>query len=268
MFSRFLKHPTLLLLAGVASCWASTAGRTFRVCADPNNLPFSNQAEEGFENRLARMIAADLNAHLEFVWWQERASFLRNSLSQGKCDAVMGVPSMMEEAATTAPYYRSTYVIVSRRDHGPSVESLLDPRLDSARIGVHVTGNDYAPPAQVLARRGLSANIVGFSLFGPAGEANPPSKVVDAVASGTVDFAIVWGPFGGYFAPREKAALDIRPVRPDSFFGVPFSYDIAIGVRKTDTALRDEINPVIQKRRDAIQSLLHEYGVPIVEGVR
>lgn len=168
------KCAALGAIAAVACCADSTNARTLRVCADPNNLPFSNEAQQGFENRLAEIIAAGLGATLKYTWWAERASFLRNSLNSNRCDAVMGVPATMDTLNVTAPYYRSTYVVVTRHDRRLHIQTLLDPALDDCRIGVHVTGNDYAPPAAVLARRGLSANIVGFSLFGSDGEQNPP----------------------------------------------------------------------------------------------
>ncbi len=266
MFLHFLK--CVAAATSAAICLAATDGRILRVCADPNNLPFSNQAEEGFENRLAHIVADGLGARLEYTWWPERRSFLKNSLNQGRCDAVMGVPSSIDQATTTAPYYRSTYVTVVRRDRALKIASLLDPALDNCRIGIHITGNDYAPPAQVLARRGLSAHIVGFSLSGVDGEKNSPLRLVDAVRSGAVDVAIVWGPFAGYFASRGQQPLDIQPVLPSSFQGVPFSYDISIGVRKGDTPLRDEINKVLERQRAAIRSLLQEYGIPLVDGER
>jgi quinoprotein dehydrogenase-associated probable ABC transporter substrate-binding protein len=262
------KCAALGAIAAVACCADSINARTLRVCADPNNLPFSNEAQQGFENRLAEIIAAGLGATLKYTWWAERASFLRNSLDSNRCDAVMGIPATMETLNVTAPYYRSTYVIVTRHDRRLHIESLLDPALDDCRIGVHVTGNDYAPPAAILARRGLSANIVAFSLFGSDGEQNPPSKLIDAVRSGDVDVAIVWGPFAGYFARRGDPALDIYPVSPTSYLGTPFTYEISIAVRKGDSGLRDEINQVLQRHRESIRSLLNEYGVPLVDEER
>jgi mxaJ protein len=255
-----LCHSGTALLACALSCLG--APRTLRVCADPNNLPFSNQREEGFENRLAELVARDLGAKLEYTWWAERKSFLKNSLDAGLCDVVMGVPAALGSVAVTRPYYRSTYVFVSRP---PAIASLDDPRLEKLRIGIHIVGDDYAPPANALTRRGLAANLVGYSLFGENGVENPPARLIDAVARGDVDVAIVWGPFAGYFAKQQKTPLEIRPVTPAMYLAVPFTYDIAIGVRKGETALRAELDRVLIRECRAIKSLLRLYEVPLVE---
>lgn len=259
MFFRFLSF-ILLVVTG-----ASGASR-FRVCADPNNLPYSNRSEQGFENRLASMIAANLGERLEYTWWAERKSFLKNSLLADRCDAVMGVPSNLSSVAVTQPYYRSTYVIVTRRDRNLEVHSLLDDRLAKLRIGVHVVGDDYAPPAQLLARQGLAANLEGFSLFGVDGEPNPPARLIEAVKNGTIDVAIAWGPLAGYFSRDARPALDILPVEPPAYMGVPFSYSISVAVRKDDTNLRDRIDAVLQENRTAVHQLLTDYAVPLADG--
>ncbi len=243
-------------------------GRTLRVCADPNNLPFSNERGGGFENRLAGLIARDLDATVEYTWFSQRKSFIKNSLGEGKCDLVMGAPAGMPGVAVTRPYYTSTYVFVSRADRKLAVTSLLDPRLSEWRIGIHVVDNDYAPPARALAARGLAANIRGYSLFGQYGEENPPARILDALARGDVDVAIVWGPLAGYFASRQKARLELNPVSPASFLGVPFTYEIAIAVRPEDETLRAEIDAAVGRQCAAIQALLAEYGVPQISGER
>lgn len=254
MSSRFLSLALLLATASNA--------RVLRVCADPNNMPFSNEAGQGFENRIAELIARDLNAKLEFVWWPERKSFIKKSLNANLCDVVMGVPTSLDSVLATRPYYRSTYVFVTRSDRGLHVSALSDPRLSQWKIGIHVVGDDYAPPAHALARRGLSANLVGYGLFGAFGEPNPPAKLIDAVTHGDVDVAIVWGPFAGYFGNGEKQRLDITPVTPSMYLAVPFTYDISAAVRLGDDALRNDVQRAFTDRCSAIQSLLVEYGVP------
>jgi quinoprotein dehydrogenase-associated probable ABC transporter substrate-binding protein len=236
--------------------------RVLRVCADPNNMPFSNDRAEGFENKLAEMIAGKLDAKLEYTWWSERKSFLKNSLDQGRCDVVMGIPATLESVTPTNPYYRSTYVFVSRHDRKLDVTSLDDPRLENWRIGIHVVGDDYAPPAFALARRGITSNIVGFSLFGEYGEPNPPAKIIDAVARGEIDIAIIWGPFAGYFAKSAKSSLDVVPVSPAVFLAVPFTYDISIGVRKGNDGLKAELDRALESESVVIQQILSQYGVP------
>jgi mxaJ protein len=235
--------------------------RVVRVCADPNNMPFSNERGEGFENKVAELIAGKLGAKLEYTWWSERKSFIKNSLGQGRCDVVMGVPSALESITATKPYYRSSYVFVSRRDRNLNITSLDDPRLVNLRIGIHVVGDDYAPPAYALARRGITSNIIGFSLFGEYGEPNPPARLIDAVARGDLDIGIVWGPFAGYFAKGAKASLDIVPVSPAVFLAVPFTYDISLGVRKGNEGFKAELDGVLESESAAIQQILLEYGV-------
>jgi quinoprotein dehydrogenase-associated probable ABC transporter substrate-binding protein len=236
-----------------------------RVCADPNNLPFSNQQGQGFENKLAEMLAAQLGARLKYTWWAERQSFLKNSLEAGRCDLVMGLPASLPSVATTRPYYQSTYVFVSRHDRNLHVTSLGDPRFSEWRVGVHVVGDDYAPPAAALARRGITRNIIGFSLFGSHGAVSPASKVIDAVANGQIDVAIVWGPFAGYFAKQQKTALDIVPVSPAKFLAIPFTYEIAAGVRKGDSVLLARIDEALADNSAGIRQILDRYGVPQVK---
>ena len=259
MSSPFLEWPAVLLLA---SCLCH--GRTLRVCADPNNLPFSNRAGAGFENRLAEILAHDLDAQLEYTWWSERKSFVKNSLNAGKCDVVPGIAVGTASVLATQPYYRSSYVFVSRKDRNLHISSLLDDRLSALKIGVHVVNDDYAPPAHALAGRGLSGNLVGFNLFGEYGEENPPAKLIDAVERGEVDVAIVWGPFAGFFAKSETAPLDIGPVTPPAWMGIPFTYDISMAVRPSDTALKDELDKVLAHECPAIRDLLSTYGIPTV----
>lgn len=235
-----------------------------RVCADPNNMPYSNEQEQGFENRLAELVAKQLGEKLEYTWWSQRKSFVKNSLDAGRCDVLMGIPTSLPSVEPTKPYYRSTYVFVSRHDRNLRVASLDDPRFEQWRIGVHVVDDNLAPPAAALARRGITTNVVGFSLFGPYGEADPPRKLIDAVATGTLDVAIVWGPFAGYFAKREPAALDIVPVSPAMFLAIPFTFDVSAGVRKGNVALKNQVDSVLEAQAPLIREILAEYGVPQV----
>lgn len=258
----FFRCLSLVLFALVPI--ADGAENVLRVCADPNNMPFSNQRQEGFENKLAELVAEQIGAKLEYTWWSERGSLIKNTLNARRCDVLMGVPASLDQVTPTEPYYRSTYVFVSRRDRGLNVTSLADPRLNSLKIGIHIVGEDLAPPAYALAQRGITRNVVGFSLFGAYGEENPPRDLVDAVERGQIDIAIVWGPFAGFFANGASLPLEITPVSPRIFFGVPFTYDISMGVRKGNESLKDELNGVLAHQSSAIQSLLAQYSVPEV----
>ena len=232
-----------------------------RVCADPNNLPFSNDKREGFENRIAELAARRLGMTVKYVWWSERKSFVRESLAAGACDVVPGLPAGFPGVETTAPYYRSTYVFV-QKDGAEPLTSLSDPRLRSLKIGIHVVGDDFAPPARGLARRGI-VNVSGYSLFGAFGEANPAAKIVDAVASGDIDVAIVWGPLGGYFASRSSTPLRVSKIPPDPMSGpAPTEYSISMGAASADW--KSKLDSVLEGGRAEIQSILREFGVPQV----
>ncbi|HEX4748176.1 MAG TPA: quinoprotein dehydrogenase-associated putative ABC transporter substrate-binding protein [Bryobacteraceae bacterium] len=236
-----------------------------KVCADPNNLPFSNQQQQGFENKLADLIATNMNAKVEYTWWSQHKNFGKQSLNVGACDVVLGVTAGMQDVLTTTPYYRSTYVFVSRQDRGLQIKSLLDPQLATLRIGMHIVGDDFAPPAIALARQGITKNIVGFSLFGDYGEVNPPRKLIDAVASGDIDVAISWGPFAGYFAQQAKTPLVITPVTPAAFLGIPFAYDISAAVRQGNETLKAELDRILQTQSATVQRILAQYGIPQVQ---
>lgn len=263
-----------LLLAGAGAVVVAGVARDrqaapapLRVCADPNNLPFSDSARRGFENELAGLVAADLGLAVEYTWHPQRRGFVRQTLRAGRCDVVMGVPTSFELAATTVPYYRSTYVFVQRDGAVPVVRTLDDPALRALRVGVHVVGDDYAntPGAAALARRGIIENIRGYSIYGDYDRPHPPSRLIEAVAAGEIDLAIAWGPLAGYFAPRQPVPLRLTPVSPqiDPPF-TPFVFDIAMGVRRGDDTLRLRLDAVIEERRPEIEALLRRYGVPLV----
>jgi mxaJ protein len=245
--------------------------RVIRVCADPNNLPFSNQAREGFENRIADLLAADRGARLEYTRWAQRRGFVRNTLQAGACDGVMGVPANFEVTRTSRPYYRSTYVFAARRDRVSHLESLDDPRLRDLRIAVQMIGDDLAntPPAHALARRGLGRNVVGFPVYGDYARPAPLAAIVTAVDRGDVDAALVWGPAAGYFAKSANHPLDLKPVTPrDDSPSLPFEFDISMGVRRGDAARQAELDDFITRRRPDIDRILDQYGVPRVEARR
>ncbi len=254
-----------LLLAALSACARAEAKRPepLRVCADPNNLPFSDQAGHGFENALATLIAKDLGTNVEYTWFPQRRGFIRNTLKARKCDVVLGLPARFEMAATTRPYYRSSYVFVTRADRKLDIESFDDARLKSATIGLHAVGDDYAaiPPAHELAAHGLADRVVGFSIYGDYSKANPPAALIEAVAHGDIDVAIAWGPLAGYFARESKVPLRVTPIDSQAP-GMTFS--IALGVRKDDRALRDSLERVLVRRQRDIAKLLARFGVPVL----
>ncbi len=259
MSFRFLSFLLLIGLPGLAQ-----NQKALRVCADPGNMPFSNRAGQGLENNLAQLVASKLGERVEYTWQSQRKSFDPDALAFGACDVFLGVPSSLDSVAVTQRYYRSSYVFVSRRDRNLHIASLLDSRLSQWRIGLNVVGEDYAPPAFALARQGITQNMIGFSLFGASGEANPSQKIIDAVERGVVDVAIVWGPIAGYYALSAETPLAIEPVSPSMFSGVPFAFDISMGVRRGNDALKAKLDKVIERDRAAIGQILSRYGVPQV----
>jgi quinoprotein dehydrogenase-associated probable ABC transporter substrate-binding protein len=237
-----------------------------RVCADPNNLPFSNRAGEGLENAMARLVAGQLGAELHYMWLPQRRGFVRNTMGADRCDVMMEVPAGYPRTLATRPWYRSSYVFVYRKDRGLTLKSFDDPALRSLRIGVQVIGDDYAntPPAHALGKRGLSKDVVGFPVYGDYSKPGPLSPIIDAVANGEVDVAIVWGPIAGWFAQRAATPLAIVPVSPATDGPFPFTFDIAIGVKRGQEALRDKLDVTLERLRPQIDAILTRYSIPRV----
>ncbi len=263
----FLVSKATMFFVLFSTTAAIAATPTLRVCADPNNMPFSNQARQGFENQLAKLVANDLGMQVSYFWFPQRKKFFDRTLNAGNCDVVMEVPSGIPVAATTIPYYQSSYVFVSRRDRHLHIKSMDDPRLQHLRIGVHITGDEDSnlPPVNALTSRGIVQNLVGYSLYGKLSEKNPPSDLIQAVANKDVDVAIAWGPMAGYFAKHSRVPLEVTPVdvvspNPE----LPFTFAISMGVRHGDTKLQQQLNVEIQRRESDIRQLLLTYDVPLL----
>ncbi|MGN6551173.1 MAG: substrate-binding domain-containing protein [Pararhizobium sp.] len=258
----------LVLLAAALVVSKPAAAMTLRVCADPNNMPFSNKAEEGFENRLVDIVARALNATVSYTWWAERRGFIRETLNAGKCDLVPGTLAGLPMLRTTAPYYRSSYVFVTRsRDH-LAVRSFDDPVLRTKRIGVQLIGDDGAnsPPAHALVLRGMIDNLRGYPVYGDYASRAPARAIIDALDRGDIDVAVVWGPTAGYFAAKDGHPLTLTPVEPSRNPTLPMAFDIAMGLRKGDKALAERVDQALARQRPAVEAILKEYHVPLVEG--
>ncbi len=254
--------------------WAneeSASAQAFRVCADPNNLPYSNQDQEGFENKIAEVLARELGQVVDYTWRPQRRGFLRNTLNAGKCDVVMGIPADLDSVLTTRPYYRSSYAFVYPEEAAYRLSSLDDPVLKYLKIGVHLIGDDYinSPPAHALSSRGIVENVVGYSVFGDYAQDSPPGKIVEAVASKEIDTAIIWGPIAGYFAKKQAIALHVSLVPADADSGsFLFAYDIALGVRPDDEERRNTLNTLLDQHSEEIHAILIHYGVPMTAAQR
>src|SRR6267154_2804945 len=178
-----------------------------------------------------------------------------------RCDIVIGVPEGYDQVRTTKPYYRSTYVFVYPKGKGLQIKSLDDPILKKLKIGVHLFGDDYnnPPPVHELSKRGIVDNVVGFDTF--YSPQNPPSRIIDAVAGGQVGVAIVWGPAAGYFVVHQRVPLEMVPI-PSGKTDLPFAFNMAMGVRPDDVALKAQLEKVIDKKQVEIRKILQDYGVP------
>jgi len=260
-----VKRTAVLIAAALLGSCSRQA--TLTACADPNNMPFSNKAGDGFENKLAQLIASDLHARLTMVWWAQRRGYVRNTLNDRKCDFWPGVASNVEMLATSRPYYRSTYMFVTKADAGLNGLTLDDPRLKKLRIGVQMVGNDASntPPAHALAARGVIGNVRGYMLYGDYDRPDPPAGIMRAVESGDVDVALVWGPLAGWFAAKSPVPLRLEPVTPwlaDEQW--PMQFDVSVGVANGNQKLLKQIDGVLARRSGDIRKLLADYHVPTV----
>jgi mxaJ protein len=262
MSSRCLEG--VLLLAAlccvpVAAEQPAGAAPTLRVCADPDNLPYSHADGSGFENRIAVLIARDLQATLEYDWWPQRRGYVRKTMGAGMCDVFIGVPADFERVTTTQPYYRSSYVFVTRR--GEAAPAFGAPSITTRRIGVQLVGNDMAatPPGHALTRAGATANVTGFTVFGNGPAAQ---RMVDAVAGGAIDAALVWGPQAGFFAARAQSPVTVELAAPPPGLAMPFEFSIAMGVKRGNATLLAELNGALQRRQAEIDAILAAYHVP------
>jgi mxaJ protein len=242
--------------------------QALRVCADPDNLPYSKDDGSGFENRIAELLADDLKLPLQYQWLPDRRGFVRKTLGARLCDVIIGVPVGFERTATTQPYYRSSYVFVQRAAPTPPVRTFDDPRLAQMRIGVQLIGDDLAasPPGYALARHGYTSNVRGYPV---PGDEPAPARMIAAIASGELDGALVWGPQAGYFAAHSQVPMrvSVLPAPPEAA-GLPFEYSIAMGVRRGEAQWRERLNDFIRRRHGDIDRILAQYAVPRVKGAQ
>ena len=237
-----------------------------RVCADPDNLPSSNDKGEGFEQKIADLIAKEWNTKLEYVWYPTRRGYFR-ILNGMYCDVAMEAPAGLDMAGGTKPYYRSAYVFVSRKGSGlEDVTSLGDPRLKKLKIGVNLytADGENSPPAMALSRYGVVGNLKGYSTFF-SDSGSRPDDIIKAVANKEVDLAIAWGPMAGYYAKQSPVPLVLQPLpAKDSLSNTPFQFSIGMAVRRRDKGLRDSLQAVLDKKAPQIDSILKEYGIPVL----
>lgn len=265
--SRGLALPMLALLC-LGLCEKIWAAEPLRVCAEPNNLPFSNDKGAGFENKIAQVLAKDLKRPVAYVWQRQGEGFIRQTLGTGACDVVIGVPAQLEGARTTRPYYRSTYALVTRKDSHLDLRTYDDPAWRNLKIGLHAVGSDGSntPPAHALGLHDLGNQVVGYTLWGTDEQKDPQGDVVKAVAEGKIDVAVVWGPFAGYFAKPYGNQLVVQPAPVEPALpNQPFTWAISAAVGREDASLQDLLNQSLKRKSAQIQRILKEYGIPVVK---
>lgn len=228
-----------------------------RVCADPNNLPFSNENREGYENRIAEIIGADLGLPVTYVWFPQVVGFVRNTLRVRECDLVMGAVSGDTVMDTTNPYYHTGYMLVTRTADQIATRIVGNPTLSHLRFGV-VAGT---PPTDLLLRNGLMTQVKAYSLAVDTRNSNPAREMLQDLSNGVIDVALVWGPLAGYAISRDKLPLTAQFIAGEP--GAPrMDYRIAMGVRSNEPDWRRRINQAITKNQAEITKVLDEYGLP------
>jgi quinoprotein dehydrogenase-associated probable ABC transporter substrate-binding protein len=258
----------LLSTGSIASAWAAEGQRVdlvdrtaLRVCADPANMPFSNDKEEGFENKVAEIVASELKVPVEYVWFPQATGFIRQTLFAKRCDVVMGYAQGDELVLNTNHYYRSTYALVYRASIGlDGVVSLADPRLRDKRIGV-IAGT---PPGSIMAQLGLIQRAKPYPLMVDRRYDSPGERMTSDIRSGDIDAGVLWGPIAGYFAANGGDKLLVVPLLTET--GTPrMAYRITFGVRNLEDDWKRQLNVIIAKRQGDIDTQLLQFGVPLLD---
>ena len=231
-----------------------------RVCADPDNLPFSNRKREGFENKIADLIAAELGVPVLYTWFPQATGFVRNTLKARKCDIVIGISLGFELLQNTNPYYRSAYALVYRADSGLTADDLSDPALKDKRFGV-VAGT---PPSSLLAKYGLLGKLRPYHLLVDTRFDKPGKQMVADVAKGEVDVGVLWGPIAGYYAQQQSPPLKVVPLKSKAD-EVRMDYRITMGIRFNEPKWKHQLNDLIKRKQPEIDAILHDYGVPLLD---
>jgi quinoprotein dehydrogenase-associated probable ABC transporter substrate-binding protein len=230
-----------------------------RVCAAPADLPFSDRTKQGFENRIAEIVADELKLPLHYFWMPQGPGFVRATLGEDMCDVIVGYAADADIVDHSNPYYASTYVLVSRAGSGlDKIESLDDPRLAGVRLGVIAA----TPPADHLLRLGLIDKAKTYALLVDRRYASPAQEALRDVETGVIDAAILWGPIGGYFAQKAEQKLSVAPLKSEARPALAFR--IAFGLRRNELEWKHQLNDILRKRKADIESVLRDYGVPLV----
>ncbi len=271
-----LKTSSLASLALFCAClnsnaWAQDAGlagsvelvdpKILRVCADSNNMPFTNEKQEGFENRLAEFLAGKLGKTVSYTYFPMVTGFVRKTLGEYKCDVILGYPQGDELVQNTNAYYRTTYVMLYKPGNGlDGLDAMADPRLKEKRIGI-VAGT---PPASVMARNGLMARAKPYALMADSRYDSPVQKMIKDLKSGEIDVAAMWGPIAGYYAKQSEVPLTVVPLLKERK-GAHMAFRITMGVRASDQEWKRTLNKLIRENQNEINAILLDFGVPLLD---
>jgi len=235
--------------------------KVLRVCADPRNMPFSNEKGEGFENKLAELVAQKLGKSLAYAWYPQAPGFVRNTLGAYKCDVIMGYPQGNDVVQSTNPYYRTAYALVFRTGSGlDGIDTLADPRLKAKRIGI-VAGT---PPATLLAANGLMTGAKPYPLVIDTRFDSSAAAMMKDLAAGDIDAAVLWGPMAGYYSKQATPPMKVVPLTKEKS-GPRLAYYITMGVRAADQEWKRQLNRLIAENQPAINAILASFGVPLLD---
>ena len=260
------------LLAGrdVASAQISDTGdlsielvdpKVLRVCADPRNLPFSNEKGEGFENKLAELFAEKLQKKLDYMYFPQATGFVKMTLGAHRCDVIMGFPQGDDLVQGTNPYYRTAYALIAKQGSGlEDVTTLEDARLKGKHIGI-VAGT---PPGTNMAVNGLMANAKPYPLMIDTRFDSSAEAMVGDLAKGEIDAGILWGPMAGFYAKKSNPPLHVTPLVKETT-GPRLTFRIGMGVRPADQNWKRLLNRLIQENQPAINKILLDFGVPLLD---
>jgi quinoprotein dehydrogenase-associated probable ABC transporter substrate-binding protein len=259
VFVLLLTHHAVAQAPGLGESVELVDPNVFRVCADPHNLPFSDQQGEGIENKLAQLFAQKLNEPVSYTYFPQVIGFVRNTLNALRCDVIMGTAVGDPMVQTTNPYYRTTYALIFRPNTGlDGLDTLGDSRLKDKHIGI-VAGT---PPATILAEDGLMAGAKPYPLTVDTRTTSSPEQMTDDVAAGRIDAGVLWGPMAGYFAQHTTPHLTVVPLLKD---GAHMDFRIAMGVRRSDQDWKRKLNRLIAENQPEIDKILADYGVPLLD---
>lgn len=251
-----------VLLSCLAGASFAEESQPLRVCADPDDLPSSNRERQGFENKIAELVAQELGTDLSFYWWPYQRGLVRNTLKADQCDILISVPKDYDPVLVTKAYYRSAYVLIYRSDRKLGLHSLDDPALKQLKIGAQIN----MPPYDALGNRGLMENVTSYNPFFDPQDTDPasrPQKLIDDVVAGTIDVALAWGPLAGYFVKQHPSpTLEVVPL--DDEGTLPMTFEFSMGVRRGDRELKARLEGVLERKQVEIRKILEDYGVPLL----